>query len=89
MTVHPNSPQLPTRPYVRRGQPLTPRERQVLELASTGLTDAAIGKRLYITHNTVKTTMRCLLVRLEARNRTHAVTRGFQLGYLTAGEATR
>ena len=72
----------------RPGTTLPPRELQVLDLASHGLTDAAIAKRLYVTPNTVKTHMRALLVRLDARNRTHAVRCGFELGLLTANEVT-
>ena len=52
------------RPHVRPDTALTDREREVLELAARGLTDAAIGKRLYLTINTVKVHMRSILVRL-------------------------
>jgi DNA-binding NarL/FixJ family response regulator len=82
------SPPLPRRPHIRPGTPLTDRELQVLDLASRGLTDEAIGRTLYVTLNTVKVHMRALLVRLSARNRTHAVRLGFQLGLLTADEVT-
>ena len=78
-TRHPRTPTTP-------GSALTERDRQVLDLASYGLTDAEIGLRLYLTRNTVKTHMRAVLVRLDARGRTHAVRRGFELGILTTQE---
>lgn len=76
------------RPHVRPDTALTDREREVLQLVARGLTDSEIGKRLYLTTNTVKVHIRSILVRLAAANRTHAVRRGFQLGYLTDDEAT-
>lgn len=88
LTAPAETPPIPTRPGVRRGQPLTDRERQVLDLASHGLTDNAIAKRLHLSLNTVKTHMKFLLVRLDARNRTHAVRLGFHRGYLTADRST-
>ena len=72
----------------RPGTTLPPRELQILDLASHGLTDDAIAKQLYLTRNTVKTHIRALLIRLDARNRTHAVRCGFELGLLTAAEVT-
>jgi DNA-binding CsgD family transcriptional regulator len=82
MTTNP----LPNRRWVTSGSALTPRERQVLHLVSYGLTDAAIGRRLYLTINTVKTHMRAILTRLDAVDRTHAVRRGFELGHLTTAD---
>ena len=72
---------VPRRP--QPGDALTFRELEVLGLASHGLTNGAIGERLFITENTVKAHMRKLLVRLDARDRAHAVRRGFQRGILT------
>lgn len=73
---------LPWRPAVTPGSRLTARERQVLDLVSHGLTDTKIGKRLYLTNNTVKSHVRAILIRLDAVNRSHAVRRGFELGVL-------
>lgn len=61
---------------------LTDRHRQIIELIAQGLTDVEVGKRLYISPDTAKSHLCTLLKRLDARNRTHAVTRGFQLGLL-------
>ncbi|RAK26257.1 LuxR family GAF modulated transcriptional regulator [Actinoplanes lutulentus] len=55
--------------------PLTPRQREVLELAEIGLRNAEIGERLGLSEQTIKTYMRALMVRLGARSRAEAVHR--------------
>ncbi|BBH69503.1 helix-turn-helix transcriptional regulator [Actinoplanes sp. OR16] len=55
--------------------PLTPRQREVIELAGIGLRNAEIGARLGLSEQTVKTYMRALMVRLGARSRSEAVHR--------------
>lgn len=50
------------------GQPLTPREAQVLALRARGLTSAAIGKQLGISANTVKKHMTAALLKLGLHN---------------------
>ncbi|MGX6601506.1 helix-turn-helix transcriptional regulator [Micromonosporaceae bacterium Da 78-11] len=52
---------------------LTARQRQVLELAETGLRNAEIGARLGLSEQTVKGYMRALMARLNARSRQEAV----------------
>jgi two-component system NarL family response regulator len=59
---------------------LTERETEVLHLIAEGYTDREIGKALYIAENTVKTRVKDILAKLNARNRTHAVTVGFRNG---------
>ncbi|WP_229076815.1 LuxR C-terminal-related transcriptional regulator [Actinoplanes sp. DH11] len=54
---------------------LTPRQREVLELAEVGLRNAEIGARLGLSEQTVKTYMRSLMSRLGARSRAEAVHR--------------
>ncbi|WP_143175352.1 response regulator transcription factor [Cryptosporangium aurantiacum] len=54
---------------------LTPRQRDVLELAELGLRNAEIGARLGLSEQTVKTYMRALMARLGARSRQEAVYR--------------
>jgi two-component system NarL family response regulator len=52
---------------------LTDRELQVLELASDGLTNRQIGRRLHISENTVKNHMRNILEKLHLHSRMEAV----------------
>jgi DNA-binding CsgD family transcriptional regulator len=50
----------------------------VLELTADGLTNAEVGQSLFITEETVKTHVRKMLAKLQARNRSHAVGIGFR-----------
>jgi DNA-binding NarL/FixJ family response regulator len=61
---------------------LHPRELQVLQGMSYGLTNARIADRLHLTEDTIKTYSRRLFRAINARDRAHAVRRGFELGLL-------
>ena len=65
------------------GHGLTVRERQALHGISYGLSNPAIGRRLHISEDTVKSHVRGLLRKLGARDRSHAVRIGLELGVLT------
>ena len=52
---------------------LTRRETEVLALLSEGLTNAEIGRRLFITQSTVKVHVRHILEKLGVRTRLQAV----------------
>lgn len=62
---------------------LTGREVEVLQLVSEGLVNREIGLRLYLSEETVKSHVRHLLAKLQARSRAHAVAVGFRRGLLT------
>lgn len=76
-----------SRPHVRPGSPLTTREAQVLDLASHGYTNSDIGRTLGVTEDTIKSHMRAIHVRLDDRDRAHAVRRGFELGLLEGAKS--
>jgi DNA-binding NarL/FixJ family response regulator len=59
---------------------LTPREIQ--ELAATGKSNRLIGEQLGISESTVKVHMKSVLAKLEANDRTHAVVRAVERGYI-------
>ena len=61
----------------------TAREIEVLQLISEGLVNREIGKRLFLSEETVKSHVRHLLAKLQARSRAHAVAVGFRRGLLT------
>jgi DNA-binding NarL/FixJ family response regulator len=62
--------------------PLSAREKQVVELISKGHTNARIAKRLGIAPSTVRTHIERLLEKLHARSRAEAVTRAIATGQL-------
>jgi DNA-binding NarL/FixJ family response regulator len=63
---------------------LSPREREVLELAATGLTADGIAAQLFLSVETVRTHTRNAVRKLGARNRLHAVVLGISRGEITA-----
>ena len=65
-----------------RRHTLSSRELEVLALVAEGYTSSAIGLRLFVTEETVKTHVSHVLARLNACNRAHAVALGFRLGLL-------
>jgi two-component system, NarL family, nitrate/nitrite response regulator NarL len=62
---------------------LTLRERQVLDLVATGLSNRAIGEALGVSEHTVKFHVRSLLDKLGADTRADAVARAARRGLLT------
>jgi DNA-binding NarL/FixJ family response regulator len=59
---------------------LTEREREILRLIATGLSNSEIGSELYISETTVKTHVTHVLQKLELRDRVQAVVLSFQTG---------
>lgn len=62
--------------------PLSDRELEVLHCLSEGKTTIQIGSHLFISENTVKTHIRHILEKLEAANRTEAVSKAIQMGLI-------
>lgn len=64
------------------GAPLTAREVEVLSLLRKGMTNPEIARLLHITPRTAKAHVAAILMKLDASDRTEAVTRGFERGLL-------
>jgi DNA-binding NarL/FixJ family response regulator len=64
-------------------EPLTSREREVLELLSQGLSNKLIARALNISEHTVKFHVSSLFAKLNASSRTDAVSRGARQGLIT------
>ncbi|MGV9776169.1 response regulator [Streptosporangium sp. NPDC003464] len=81
------SPSVATRLVTRMrapvGQSLSPREAEVLSLVADGLTNAEIGKALFISETTVKTHLLRVFGKLGVSDRTAAVTTALDRGLLT------
>jgi ATP/maltotriose-dependent transcriptional regulator MalT len=58
------------------------REYEVLQLISTGLSNLEIAQKLFISESTVKTHVSNLLMKLDAKRRTQAVTNAKVLNIL-------
>jgi DNA-binding NarL/FixJ family response regulator len=62
--------------------PLTERETGILRLLASGLSNREIAHALELADGTVKNHVSNLLAKLGARDRTHAVLRGLELGWI-------
>jgi DNA-binding CsgD family transcriptional regulator len=60
----------------------TLREIEVLQLVADGLVNREIGQRLFLSEETVKSHVRHLLAKLQARSRAHAVAVGYRRGII-------
>ena len=67
-------------PEPSRLQSLSPREREVLALMALGLTNSEIAERLVVSLATVKTHVRSILAKLDARDRVQVVLLAHQYG---------
>jgi LuxR family maltose regulon positive regulatory protein len=76
------SPPLPVASAPPLIEPLTHRELDVLALLALGLPDKEIAQRLVISRHTVRTHLKHIFAKLEARNRREAVVRADRLGLL-------
>ena len=64
---------------------LTPREREILRLVVDGLSNAEMGKELYIGETTVKTHVTHILQKLNLRDRVQAVVLAYRTGLFETG----
>jgi DNA-binding NarL/FixJ family response regulator len=84
----PVAARLVTRVRTPRSPALSAREIDVLRLVGRGLTNAEIGRELFITEATVKTHLLRLFAKLGVDDRTRAVTVALERGILPAPGAS-
>jgi DNA-binding NarL/FixJ family response regulator len=76
------SDRIPTEANDQLNDPLTPRELEVLALVGLGRSNRQIAEELVISVNTVKRYVYDICQKLDAQNRTHAVTYAREIGLL-------
>ena len=64
---------------------LTARELEILKLIAGGRANKQIGERLSLSENTVKNHVKSILAKLNAKDRTHAVTEALKRGLFQLG----
>jgi DNA-binding NarL/FixJ family response regulator len=72
----------PAQPQTVEQDGLSSRERQVLDLLTSGCTNRQIAERLVISSSTVKVHVEHILAKLGVGDRTQAAVRAIQLGYV-------
>ena len=80
ITVALPAPSAALSPLAELAEPLTPREREVLEMLAGGLVNKEIAAKLSISEHTVKFHVASILGKLGAATRTEAVSLGFRRG---------
>ena len=76
----------PPRPRRELLAALTEREREVLALVATGLSNEEIADRLYLSPLTAKTHVSRIMTKLGARDRAQLVVLGYETGLVTPGQ---
>jgi DNA-binding NarL/FixJ family response regulator len=64
---------------------LTPREREIVTLIASGLSNEEIAARLYVSQSTVKTHASRAMMKLAARDRAQLVVAAYEAGLVQAG----
>jgi len=75
--------QIPATGDWNSGEPLTPREQEVLQMLAQGLNNRAIAEALYISDRTVQAHLTNIFTKMRVASRLEAVLAAIRLGWLT------
>jgi DNA-binding CsgD family transcriptional regulator len=67
---------------------LSPREREIMHLMAEGMTAEAIGDQIGVSVETVRTHVRNVIRKLQARNRVHAIAMALERGEIALDSTT-
>jgi DNA-binding CsgD family transcriptional regulator len=71
--------------FSRHGLSLSPREKEVLQLVTQGLSNKEIGQRLFLSLRTVENHLAATYTKLGVRSRTEAAVLAIQQGWVSPG----
>ena len=77
----------PGKPGAKALQLLSPREREVLALVATGLSNGECAEQLFLSEGTVKTHVKRIYTKLDLRDRTQAVIFAYEAGMVEPKKA--
>lgn len=66
---------------------LSPREQEILRLLARGRSNAEISQELTVSPETVKSHVAAVLLKLDVRDRTQAVIRAYETGFVVPGQS--
>ena len=75
--------------YLSLSATLTPREKEILHWMSDGKTNDEIADTLFLSHETVKSHVKKIFSKLNAKNRTGAIKRAREMGFFASTNVTR
>jgi two-component system, NarL family, response regulator DesR len=67
---------------VKDGNPLTPREREILKMAAEGKTSKEISAKLFLSNGTVRNYMSDIISKLQVKNRIEAISIAEKKGWI-------
>lgn len=65
-----------------KNKEVTPREREIIQEVSYGMSTSEISEKLYISEFTVKTHRKNIMQKMEVKNMAHLVRKSYEMGLI-------